>query len=373
MKSLLATCVFSFLLTLTVSVSAGEPFLVGADFSHVGFFESRGVKYRENGEAADPFQILKRHGMNYIRLRIFTATDEQAQRDPYNFGSTEGEILTQAKRAKAAGLAVMLDFHFSDTWADGGTQRKPAAWEGLTFPELEETVQAYTRGVITRFKDAGVMPEYVQLGNETRPGMICPDGQITLQSGETRETHGEFNTPAQWEKFGCLLNAAARGVREASGDAPPRMIVHFDLGGDWEKCRWFFENVERQNVDFDILGLSYYPWWHGTLADLRNCLTKMTERFEKPVMLVEIGFPWDPRDSAGQPLSGIPPGPDGQVRFLREIKEIIRALPSGRVQGMLWWGAEYQHVPGVNLGGFDLRSFWDADGNLLPVADEMAK
>ncbi|MBV9468987.1 MAG: glycosyl hydrolase 53 family protein [Abitibacteriaceae bacterium] len=354
-------------LLATVGSTAADPspsishFIIGADASHVGFFETRGKVYREAGQPRDPFKIMKEHGINCIRLRLFTSSNEQAQRNPYNSINNLAYTVPLAVRVKQAGLQLLLDFHYADSWADPAHQPKPRAWQGLSFEQLEQRMFEYNRDCIAAFKRASAMPDYVQVGNEITPGMAWPDGKVG----------GANDTPAQWEKLGRLMKAAMRGIHEAAGREMPKLIVHIDRGGDWATTQWFFDHLREQHVEFDIIGQSYYPFWHGTLDDLRTCLTNAAQRYGKPVIVAETDFPWVDKDSAGQPakpIIGIPPGKAGQVQFIQALGQVVRGVPDGKGIGIFWWAAEYLPLDGTNLAGFEGRSFFDHDGNVLPIA-----
>lgn len=342
-------------------------FLAGADFSHVAFFESRGRVYRDGGVAQDSLGILQRHGLTCVRLRLFTSSAAQAASDPYNSINNLDYTLPLALRVKQAGLRLLLDFHYSDTWADPGHQTKPAAWAGLTFAQLEQRMYDYNRDTLAAFQAAGAMPDIVQVGNEITAGLLWPEGRVG----------GAYDTSAQWSNLGRLLKAAVRGLQDAAGAQPPRLIVHLDRGGDWAGTQWFFDRLAAQAVGFDIIGQSYYPFWHGTLGDLRRCLTNAVQRYGKPVLIAETAFPWVTTNWDGTPIptnltAGIPAGPAGQVQFAGELAKLIQSVPGGKGLGVVWWGAEYQRLPGFNLAGFEGRSFFDSGGNLLPMADALA-
>lgn len=335
-------------------------FLVGADLSHVGFFEARGKEYREGGVPADPFAILARHGLGYARLRLFTGTAKPGTYSPYNSINDLTYALPLAVRAQRAGLKVWLDLHYSDTWADPGRQTKPEAWRGLSFEDLVQQVETYSRDTLRAFAEAGAPPDIVQVGNEIVSGMLWPDGKVG----------GSYDNPAQWTKLGRLLRAAIRGVEQGAGAARPRVTIHIDRGGSWGGTQWFFDNLAAQQVPFDLISQSYYPWWHGTLDDLRRCLTNTANRYRKPIVIAETAFPWVTTNWNGTavgPQAGIPPGPGGQVRFAETLADILKALPNGLGLGLVWWGAEYQALTGENLAGFEGRSFFDRDGNALPI------
>jgi arabinogalactan endo-1,4-beta-galactosidase len=359
--SLVATAM-SVLASQPAEARSSTPFLAGVDFSLVGLYETRGLAYRDAGAQQDPFRILKDHGVNCIRLRLFTSSAEQAEKSPYNYGNNLAYTVPIAARVKKAGLKFMLDFHYSDTWADPAHQAKPSAWEGLDFNQLEQKMYAYNRDCMAAFERAHAVPDYVQVGNEITPGMVWPDGRVG----------GPNDTPEQWNKLGRLMKAAIRGIRAGAGRRMPKIVIHLDRGGDWAATRWFFDHIKAQDVPFDIIGESYYPFWHGTLDDLRTCLDNAAARYQKPVIVAETDFPWVDRDGDGDlasPILGIKPGKDGQVEYIHALAAVVRAVPGNRGVGIFWWGTEYLPLPGVNLAGFDSRSFFDHDGNALPGLD----
>lgn len=353
-----AAWIFTLSAFVTTCAGAGE-FIAGADVSHLAFFEDRGIVYRDAGQAIEALALLKQRGLNCARLRLFTSSAPQAQADPYNSINNLDYTLPLAVRARQAGLQLLLDFHYSDSWADPGKQTKPAAWTNLAFAQLEQRMYDYNSNTIAAFKAAGAMPEYVQVGNEIIQGLLWPDGKVG----------GSSDTPAQWQKLGVLLKAAVRGIQDAAGDAPPKILIHIDRGGDWAGTRWFFDNLRLQQVEFDLIGESYYPFWHGTLDALRNCLTNAAARYGKPVIVAETAFPW----SNSTNIVGIPATPEGQVQFVVELASLVKAVPGGNGIGIIWWGTEYQRLPGVGLAGFDRRSFFDAAGDALPVANALGQ
>jgi arabinogalactan endo-1,4-beta-galactosidase len=241
--------------------------ILGADISFLPQLEDEGLKFYVNGEQKDAIQILKENGFNYIRLRIFVnpAADSGYSKKGYcNFEQTA----KMAKRIKAAHLKFLLDFHYSDTWADGGKQFKPAAWKHLAFPDLVKQVHDYSKQVITDLKQQGTLPDMVQIGNEIRPGMLWPDGK--------------FEHP---DSLAALLKAGTAGVKEA---APNTIIMmHIDVGGDNAKSRRWLDAMISRGVAFDVIGESYYPYWHGTLDSLKKNLIDLSNRYDKDVIVAE--------------------------------------------------------------------------------------
>lgn len=340
-------------------VAWADVFEAGADVSHLRFFEERGTVYRDSGVAKDALVTLRERGLTCARLRLFTSSPEQAQADPYNRINNLEYTIPLAQRVKKAGLRLLLDFHYSDTWADPGKQAKPSAWANLAFDELERRMYEYNRDCIRAFSEAGAMPDQVQVGNEITSGLLWPDGRIG----------GSYENPTQWQQLGRLLKAAIRGIKEASGTNQPTVLVHIDRGGDWNATRWYFDGLRTQQVEFDAIGLSYYPFWHGTFEALRTCLEGAVGRYGKPIAIVETAFPW----SNSADVQGFPATPEGQTCYLVELAKIVKGLPQNRGAGIYWWGAEYRILEGVNTAGFEYRSFFDKGGNVLPVASTLGR
>ena len=345
--------------------AATTNFLAAADFSHLIFFEGQGKKYREGGQIQDGLQILRQHGLNCVRLRLFTSTTAQAQggvMNAYNYTDNLAYKLPLAVRVKQAGLLFALDFHYSDTWADPGNQATPSAWAGLTFPQLVQQMRAYNSNTIAAFNAVGALPDYVQIGNEITQGMLFTNGFVSGNGGPS------------WSRLGQLMTNAIQGIRDAAGTNMPKVIVHIDRGGDWGTTLWFFDNLNAQGVPFDIIGESYYPFFHGSLSNLTFCLSNTAVRYGKPIVIAETAFPatntfptsWT---NNGFSLYGFPPTPAGQVSFIAALAKIIKGLPNQLGVGVFYWGTEYLAVSGVNEAGYNTSSFFDAGGNVLPVAD----
>lgn len=332
--------------------AAPTDFIAGVDLSHLQFFEDRGITYRVNGQVQDALTILKNRGINCVRLRLFTSSAAQAQADPYNFTNNLSYTLPLAGRVKNAGLKLLLDFHYSDSWADPGKQTKPAAWINLSSAQLENQIRDYSSNTIAALKAAGAMPDFVQVGNEITGGLLWTNGAVS----------GSYT--AAWTNLARLMKSAINGINDAAGTNPPKIIIHIDRGGDWATTQWYFDNVIYQQIPFDIIGESYYPWWHGSPDALRTCLSNAAVRFGKPVMVMETAFP----RANSTNLFGIPATTNGQVQFVVELAKIIKRVPGGQGAGVFWWAAEYQSVSGANLAGFQQRSFFGADGNVLPAA-----
>lgn len=339
----------------TAVTSALGDFISGADFSHLAYFESIGVVYNDGGQAQDGLAILKNHGLTCVRLRLFTSSAAQAQADPYNCINNLDYTVPLAVRVKNAGLQFMLDFHYSDTWADPGKQTMPAAWSSLTFTQLVQQMRDYNSNCIAAFNSAGAMPDYVQVGNEITQGLLWPYGKVP-----------GTNATVQWSQLAQLINAAIQGIQDAAAANMPKIVIHIDRGGDWNGTKYFFDNlISNQHVQFDIIGESYYPFWHGPLTNLNTCLNNAVKRYNKPVIVAETDFPWQNSTN----LYGIPATTNGQVQFVVQLAQILGGIPGRMGMGVFWWGTEYQPVSGANQAGFGDKSFFDGGGNVLPVAD----
>ena len=338
---------------------AESNFLAGADFSDLAYFESLGVTYKDGGQAQDGFQILKDHGINCVRLRLFTSSAAQAESDPYNYINNTSYTVPLAVRAKNAGLLFLLDFHYSDTWADPGHQATPTAWTNLDLAQLVQQMRTYNSNTIATFAAAGAMPDYVQIGNEITGGMLWPLGEVSGNGGTS------------WSQLGQLIKAAIQGIQDASGAHMPKIIVHIDRGGDWAGTMWFFDNLNAQSVPFDIIGESYYPFFQGSPTNLSNCLNNAAVRNGKPKVVAEDAFPWTNACPSGwtNSLYGFAPTVAGQVSFMANLAGIVKGVTNHLGAGFFYWGAEYQAANGVNEAGYNTSSFFDFTGNVLPVAD----
>jgi beta-galactosidase len=242
--------------------------MLGADISFLPQLEDRGIKFSDKGVEKDAIQILKDHGFNYVRLRIFNDPARDSGYSPKKGFCDLENTKKMAKRVKAAGMKLLLDFHYSDTWADPGKQYKPAAWRNLSFTELKKAVYDYTKKVIQELKDQGTTPDMVQIGNEINHGIIWPEGNVS-----------NLDSLAQ------LINAGTAAVKAV--DPTVIMMLHVALGGQHDESAFFIDNMVARNVPFDVIGESYYPKWHGTLDDLRDNLNNLSVRYNKDIIVVE--------------------------------------------------------------------------------------
>ncbi|MBN8643597.1 MAG: glycosyl hydrolase 53 family protein [Flavobacteriales bacterium] len=309
------------------------PFTKGADVGWLPQMEATGYKfYDSDGNEKDCLQLLKDRGMNSIRLRVFVHPND----DKASGHCSKEETITMALRAQKMGMRVMINFHYSDSWADPAKQNKPAAWANHTFPELLKDVYNHTFDVINSLKKAGVTPEWVQIGNEIPGGMLWPDGSTN-----------------NWVQLGQLLNKGYDAVKKV--DQKIKVIVHVDEGNNNSKFRTFFDNATAQKVRYDVIGLSYYPYWikkdySETIADLQFNLNDMASRYGKEVMIVEVG------------------GEDDKIQNTYELLaatiKAVKNVPNNKGIGVLYWEPQ-----GARSWSHYALSAWLPDGKPSPALD----
>jgi beta-galactosidase len=268
--------------------------MMGADISFLPQLEERGIKFSDKGVEKDPILILKEHGFNYVRLRIFNDPARDSGYSPKKGFCDLEHTKQMAVRVKKAGMKLLLDFHYSDYWADPGKQYKPAAWRGLNFEELKKALYDYTRKVILELKEQGTTPDMVQIGNEINHGIVWPEGSVSNP-----------------DLLAQLLNAGTAAVK--SVDPTIIMMLHVALGGQNDESVTFIDNMVARGVPFDVIGESYYPKWHGTLDDLRDNLHDLVRRYNKDVIVVEYSALKD------------------------EVNKIAFELPNGKGKGTCIW------------------------------------
>jgi len=337
---------------------ADDGFVFGADISALPVFEKHGAVYRyRGGIAGDAIRILADEGMNCYRLRLFV--------EPTEGGVVVNDLdytLALARRVKAAGAKLMLDLHYSDTWADPAKQFKPKAWESLAFDKLLVKVQGYTRAVMQRFISEGVAPDYVQLGNEITNGMLWPEGRVEF---------AEAGDVAAWDRLAALQHAAHKGFVEGCGThALPLVILHIESTGNLPRTTWYIEQAAARGVDYDILGFSFYPQWHGTIEGLGQTLNMAAKRTGKPVMVVETAYPWKSLSdwNEGAEYLRWPLSAKGQSDFMRAVTSTVRNVPNGQGLGVMWWFPESVLTKDLNVWKGGDCALFDQSGRPLPAA-----
>jgi len=336
---------------------------LGADVSSLSRIEQAGGVFRDGGQAGDAIAILHAHGSNTFRLRLFVNppdTDVVVNDLPYT--------VALAQRVKAAGARLLLDIQYSDTWADPGHQATPAAWASLGIDSLAARVQSYTDSVIRTLKQAGALPDIVQVGNEIDSGMLWPLGQLYVNGADTT---------LAWNQFTRLLKAGIAGVRAALGPGDSvRIMLHYGQGGDTGGTEWFFDHMNGYGVPYDVIGLSYYPWWHGTIGALEANLQATEQRYGKDLVVVETSYPWGGNGWQGIATNTAPMTwavtPAGQAQYLTDLLAAVANVPGGHGAGVVWWYPEAIQVSGLYIWGGGSLSLFDATGNVLPAAGDFA-
>jgi arabinogalactan endo-1,4-beta-galactosidase len=336
-------------LLILSSFTKSNQFINGVDISMLKQVEESGGLFYENGNQIDPIQIFKDKGLNTVRIKIWHTPS-------LNYNNLES-VLEIANRANNVGLNLLLDFHYSDTWADPSSQTKPSAWVDLTFEILCDSIEQYSRHVITKLKNQNTLPKYVQIGNETDCGLLWPDGYVCDES----------NNDSQWNKLGALFMHAIDGVNSALDTQDTiKIISHVSSEGNW-----FFNNLIGQGVDIDILSISYYPMWHGTLSDLNQNMDELGNEFQKPVLIVETAYPftleWNDNTNnilglETQLLEGYEASEEGQFTFLYDLITLVDENDYGL--GICYWAPDW--ISTNQFGSpWENQALFDFDGELL--------
>jgi arabinogalactan endo-1,4-beta-galactosidase len=306
-------------------------FASGADVGWLPQMEAAGFVFRnKDGKAQDCLATLKEYGLNSLRLRSWVNPSDDPRR---GHCSTE-ETLAMALRGKKLGFRIMVDFHYGDSWCDPGHQEKPAAWGDLPFDRLVAALSDYTRGAMKTFLDGGFSPEWVQLGNETNPGMLLPDGGT-----------GNF------AKLTALYNAGHDAVKEVS--PATKTIIHLAEGNNTEFCQNYFDRLAENGCRYDMIGLSYYPWWlkkknAEIIGDLALSLRLLPERYNRDIMVVETG--------------GVDEEEEESRDLLASVIETCNSSP--RCRGIFYWEPE-----GAKVWSAYNLSAWRADGTPTRAMD----
>jgi arabinogalactan endo-1,4-beta-galactosidase len=312
--------------------------ILGADISSLKKSEDKGgIYFNENGVQDDALNILREHGMNYARIRVWLESP-----DGYH---GQGQLMEMAKRLKAQGIKLLVDFHYADSWTDPGKQPKPRSWQKLEFDGLKKALYDHTFEFCNSLKVQGTPPDIVQVGNEITNGMLWPDGKNN----------------ESFDNLAALLKAGYQAVKDSS--LSTQVMLHLDNGGNNNMFKWWFDNIIVQGAPFDMIGVSYYPYWHGTLANLQNNLDDIASRYNKDIVLVETAYAFTPDDYDNyeniirfQEQPGYPFTPEGQSKILGDIMTILRATPNRRGLGVMWWDATWIAVPGNGWDSADPSS-----------------
>ena len=357
-------------------------FVKGMDLSTLLELERCGAKYYDNGEERDLLAIMKSYDVDTIRIRLWN--------DPWSetgesYGAGENDLKTSleiAKRVTAAGFGVLLNFHYSDFWADPGKQIKPKAWADYGVKELEQAVYDYTLESMQTFLDAGVNITMVQVGNELSNGLLWPEGKVP-----------------NYDNIATFVNAGIRAVRKADAAIP--VMIHLDNGGNNALYREWFDNFTKRGEDFEIIGLSYYPFWHGSLQMLNDNMNDIAERYGKDLVIAEVSMGYTMEDYKNyEKLSDeerkgyatrpalvekieYPMTKQGQYDFMEDFLNRISHIKGGKGKGFFYWepawipvpgsgwatpaSLKYMNDPGPCGNEWANQALFDYDGNALPT------
>lgn len=351
-------------------------FVMGADLSYANEILDHGGTYSDSGAVENPYKIFSDYGTNVVRIRMWNDpewTKEISNNDHmYNdFADAEKGI----RKAKEQGMAVNLDLHFSDGWADPGTQEIPRAWKSIVdLKVLKDSVYKFTRRTLQTLKAQGLMPEYVQIGNETNCGMMfsnAPDGFPKLNVCD-----------GNWVNLGSVINSGIKAVREVSADSDvdTKIILHI---AQPENVEWWFQHMTNEGdvTDFDIIGFSYYsPWSKVALDDISDYVNSFHTKFNKTVMIVETAYPWTLEDADEYPnqfgkkslVTGYPASPKGQRDYMIAlVKEVI----AGGGKGVMYWEPDWITSNMKDKWGtgssWDNNTFFDFSGKIHKGIDYM--
>lgn len=370
-----------------------DDFILGADISTLETVERGGGKFfTAEGRSGSALQILRAAGMNWGRLRLWHTPvnahdviegDRIVSRhgEPVGGGDNGLDVtLRLAKRLKAQGMKWLLDIHYSDHWTDPGKQVKPAAWARLHGEALEKEVERYTSEVLKALHAQGTDPDMIQVGNEVNGGMLWPDGK-TWRETPDEKIGGDA-------AFAALLRAGIRGVRATDALRGRRLPVMLHLahqgdGKSTETFRRVYDGFEAEKLDYDVIGLSWYPYHHDAYDALRDNLRMLSDRYRKPLVVVETayGHQLDNPGGGGAVFneegarrSGYPATPEGQARMLRDVVRAVAGVPHGL--GVFYWEPAWLAVPGAGWrtgdgNGWANQTLFDDQGRALPSITAM--
>ena len=319
---------------------------LGGDLSFTPQELAAGATFTDRGRPGSPVTIMRDNGANYVRMRLWV--------DPPPGYSDLASDLALARTVHAAGMKIYLDVMYSDFWADPQHQDIPASWQGQDLAQLTATVQSYTQQVISAFAHQGTPVDMVSIGNEIRNGILWPIGEVDPSTG------------AGYDNLATLLKAGVTGAR--AGNPPGHQLLimmHYDQGGNNQLSQAFYQNLVSRGVPFDVIGLSYYPFFHGAISAMRQNVDALATQFHKRIVIAETQYPWTLAngnsavgDSTGdfvwetsQLSPGYPASPGGQLSFVTDELSILAQVPDGLGAGLFYWAPEW--IPGVGLGAGD--------------------
>jgi arabinogalactan endo-1,4-beta-galactosidase len=330
--------------------------MLGADVSSLQRAQDLGQKfYNASGTAQEPLVILKNVGVNYIRLRVWV--------NPISGYNNKAKVLLYAQKVKANGLKLMIDFHYSDTWADPGKQYKPAAWASHNITQLQTDVYNHTLDVCNALKAQGTTPDSVQIGNEINVGMLWNDGKVV---------NNDFTN------LSLLLKQGYNAVKACNSGT--QVIIHTADANSDANARWFYDGIKAKGVNWDITGLSYYCFWHGTMSNMTSVVKDVISRYGKPAIIAETSYPFTTANADSQansyssstPCSGYPATWAGQAGNFSAVQAAAKA---GGAIGVFYWEPTWVAIAGngwdpANINGtgdgWDNMAIFNWTGNINP-------
>jgi arabinogalactan endo-1,4-beta-galactosidase len=340
------------LLVALLHAASSAPLIIGADISDLQLYiDAKAVFLDSAGKTVDPLGFLIEKGLEYARIRVFVNPAEGT-----STGQSTNYVKKLAKKCTDAGLKVMINFHYSDSWADPGKQTKPSAWRSLSTADLIQKVYEYTKSSLQAIVDYGATVNSVQVGNEVTPGMLWPDGRVSA-------TGGAYDTAERWNNFLSMLKNGAKAVREVCSGA--KVIIHTDRGGDHTTAQKYYQRLADAKLDYDVIGLSFYPAAHGTMAQMVSNVNALSKSFGKQIWIVETAYAY-----AG--FGGTwPATPEGQAQCLDDLIKNLKTTPG---DAFFWWFPEETYSPNKRITE-DLNSGWwhNKNGKALPAFDVLKK
>ena len=354
----------------TKKVRPINEFMMGVDLSYVNQVEDHGGVYKENGKPVDCFELFRDKGANIVRLRIWNnpdwTYDVYGKNTPLYSGLND--IKKSIKRAKDLGMAVNLDFHYSDVWADPEHQKVPKAWKNIdNINILCDSLYNYTYGVLNSLKKDNLLPEMVQIGNETNCGMMITETQDSFPKLSICDDN--------WENFGRILNAGIQAVRDIDAESGTKTIIALHVADPTNLNWWFKGIISKANVtDFDIAGFSYYPHWHKDVSfnDLPAVVNKLKNDIKKDIVILETGYPYTTKQGDDymnifgddSMVEGYPISVEGQKQFLTDLTNNM--IQAG-AKGVMYWEPAWISSDMKDLWGhgsaWENTTLFDYDGN----------
>lgn len=354
-KSIISLAAF-----IAAMLPAASQRYVGGDISLLPEYENAGATYKthEGTPIKELLPWLKDEGMNAMRVRLFVNPADHKAKYPSKYDPNACQDLEYirplCKKIVDDGFKLMLDFHYSDTWADPAKQWTPESWRGLSDEQLYQKIYDYTKETLETLKADGVTPAFIQPGNEISYGMLW--GTEDTPSGQLKKTY--MGNSANWARFGKLLNQAIKACREVCPDA--KIVLHTERVAQVDVLRNFYDQMKSLNVDYDIIGLSYYPYFHGDMSVLDKALSSLQSRYpDKNIMIVETGYSyaWEVPGTTHKFENKWPYSDEGQNKFAKDLVTTLEKYD--KVDGLFWWWMEY-NAYGTSLSGWYNAPLFDS-------------